>query len=163
VEGAECGWRVGYQHISKPRDTGPLLMEDMMAVEKDATIYYNTQPITHMGNGAYGCTLYRGLGRPESRNGHCLASDSRGGQGNRVELGALLAHADQRVRQEAQFELADRGLDSLRPLTLASQKQPITSTFDSSRPDLAQLHGIWGIGQLARKDPKIAHRLIPLL
>ena len=62
------------------------------------------------------------------------------------ELAGLLAHPDMRIRQEAQFELADRGVKSLGQLTGA--------TRDRAHP-LARLHGIWGIGQVLAKfhDP----------
>ncbi|HVY71317.1 MAG TPA: PVC-type heme-binding CxxCH protein, partial [Verrucomicrobiae bacterium] len=40
------------------------------------------------------------------------------------ELGKLLAHADQRVRQEAQFELADRGQASVKTLTAIAKGNP---------------------------------------
>lgn len=52
----------------------------------------------------------------------------------------LLAHADLRVRQRAQFELASRGEESL-PLFQAA--------LASSGPRLARLHALWGLGQLA--------------
>ncbi|HUS36390.1 MAG TPA: PVC-type heme-binding CxxCH protein [Verrucomicrobiae bacterium] len=55
------------------------------------------------------------------------------------ELIRLLAHADQRVRQEAQFELAARGEKSLPALSQAARKN------DSQ---LARLHAIWGLWQL---------------
>lgn len=53
------------------------------------------------------------------------------------ELVRLLAHVDQRVRLEAQFELASRNaIDSLAQ----------TAAEDSHQ--LARLHGIWGLGQI---------------
>ena len=62
------------------------------------------------------------------------------------ELATLLAHADQRIRLEAQFELADRGASSIELLqTLA--REPATAP-------LARLHALWGLGQIARKAPQ---------
>ena len=58
-----------------------------------------------------------------------------------ADLSALLRHADMRVRTKAQFELADRGAAAE---LLAAAKQP--------RNQFARMHGLWGIGQLARKD-----------
>ena len=55
------------------------------------------------------------------------------------DLEKLLAHADMRVRQEAQFELADRGLKSVDIFRHAAQK---------SGNLLARLHAIWGLGQI---------------
>ncbi len=55
----------------------------------------------------------------------------------------LLSHADQRVRQEAQFELARR--QSLQPLS-----ELVT---DRTQPQLARLHALWGLHQIARAAP----------
>ncbi len=73
-----------------------------------------------------------------------------------AELAKLLAHADQRVRQFAQFELARRGKDGLAALS-AVAKAP------ASGEPLARLHAIWGIGQIARADASAAAALMPLL
>ncbi len=55
------------------------------------------------------------------------------------DLQKLLEHKDQRVRQEAQFELADRGwINAFQTMLDRGSK-------------LAQLHAVWGIGQIARK------------
>ncbi len=56
------------------------------------------------------------------------------------ELGKLLAHRDQRVRQEAQFELALSKGKALKTLSLIATK-------NSSQ--LARIHAIWGLGQLS--------------
>ena len=55
------------------------------------------------------------------------------------DLAKLLAHADMRVRQEAQFELAERGIDSVDTLIEVARK---------NSNQLARIHAIWGIGQL---------------
>jgi putative heme-binding domain-containing protein len=68
------------------------------------------------------------------------------------ELIALLRHADMRVRTKAQFELVDRRASSD---LLASARQ--------THHQLARIHGLWGIGQLARKDPTLARSLIDFL
>jgi quinoprotein glucose dehydrogenase len=70
------------------------------------------------------------------------------------QLSDLLRHADMRVRQKAQFQLArrgDNGLDVFRKVIAQQQHQ------------LARIHGIWGISQFARKDIGHASLLIPLL
>ena len=250
VEGADCGWRVGYQHITKPRPTGPLLMENVMAVEANSDQMYMTPPITHIGNGPSGCTFYPGTGMPESFNGHFLLCDFKGGPTNSgiwsftmkphgasftmedrqqyvwqflptdvefgtdggfyaadwingwerpnkgriyrffneetaksaivletkklladgmekrdvAELGTLLAHADQRVRQEAQFELADRG-DASIPIFLAAANNMLAMEAKSlaMRPALGRLHGIWGLGQISRKNVGAVKPLVKLL
>ena len=61
-----------------------------------------------------------------------------------AELTALLGHADQRVRQEAQFTFAERGAASVAPLAAAAQ---------SATAPYARLHAIWGLSQLAAKNP----------
>jgi len=68
------------------------------------------------------------------------------------ELLALLRHADMRVRSKAQFELVDRGAAND---LLASARQ--------TRHQLARIHGLWGIGQLARKDSTLARALVDFL
>ncbi|MFL5582539.1 MAG: HEAT repeat domain-containing protein [Gemmatimonadaceae bacterium] len=69
-----------------------------------------------------------------------------------AELSALLRHADQRVRLKAQFELADRG--AARELLAAARQR---------EHQLARVHGIWGIAQLARRDIRQAAPLVALL
>lgn len=69
------------------------------------------------------------------------------------ELARLLAHADLRVRMEAQFELAARGEKSVPALAAAAAKSDTL---------FARLHGIWGLGQLRRSAAALA-ALRPLL
>jgi quinoprotein glucose dehydrogenase len=58
------------------------------------------------------------------------------------ELVQLLAHPDQRIRQRAQFALAERkAVDALVPVARTG-----TDRF-------ARLHAIWGLGQLAKATP----------
>jgi quinoprotein glucose dehydrogenase len=56
------------------------------------------------------------------------------------ELAKLLSHADRRVRQEAQFALADR-----------ADSTALTDVARTSKNRLARLHAIWGLGQVARR------------
>ncbi len=70
------------------------------------------------------------------------------------ELAVLLGHDDMRVRMKAQFELAKRGTVSL-PVFEKEVKQ-------TSR-QLARVHAIWGICQLARKEASQAKVLVPYL
>ncbi len=71
-----------------------------------------------------------------------------------AELVQLLGHADLRVRQEAQFALADRGTASI-PLLAKVAKEEKNS--------LARLHAIWGLGQLGRRGEKVVETLRLLL
>ncbi len=71
----------------------------------------------------------------------------------RMEL--LLGHEDQRVRRKAQFELASRGEDGLK--VFKQQLEPQAN-------QLARVHAIWGISQLARKQNHgFAEVLLPYL
>lgn len=70
------------------------------------------------------------------------------------ELQSLLGHRDMRVRNEAQFELVDRG-------PIGSEK--LLAAARTGEPLLARLHGIWGLGQLARKASTSTATLSSLL
>ena len=69
------------------------------------------------------------------------------------ELAALLAHADWRVRLEAQYALAERGAASI----------PKFTAVIAGNGTFARLHAIWGLGQIARKDASAIAALRPLL
>ncbi|MFM8359553.1 MAG: PVC-type heme-binding CxxCH protein [Verrucomicrobiota bacterium] len=58
-----------------------------------------------------------------------------------AELLKLLAHANQRVRQGAQFELAARGEEGIKPLAAIARGNPSLH---------ARLHAVWTLGQIAR-------------
>lgn len=68
------------------------------------------------------------------------------------ELVKLLAHADMRVRQEAQFELAARG-----------DASALGEVAGANPSQLARLHAIWGLGQIARKTAQEGTVLVGLL
>jgi quinoprotein glucose dehydrogenase len=70
------------------------------------------------------------------------------------ELLSLLNYGDQRIRLKSQFELAKRGKKG------ASIFQ---KAIDQKENQLARVHGIWGIGQLAAERTVYAKVLIPLL
>ncbi len=69
-------------------------------------------------------------------------------------LGSHLRNPDMRVRQKAQFELATRGSEGLEIFKEALQQRD---------HQLARVHAIWGISQLARKDLKQGAALVPYL
>ena len=58
-----------------------------------------------------------------------------------AELAKLLAHADMRVRQAAQFELAGAGRGSITVFAAVAADTKVANP-------LARLHAIWGLGQL---------------
>ena len=70
------------------------------------------------------------------------------------KLETLLDHADQRVRCRAQYALAERGNESLAIFQKA---------LSPGNSLLRRIHGLWGIGQLAQKDPKVLSSLKGLL
>jgi quinoprotein glucose dehydrogenase len=61
-----------------------------------------------------------------------------------AELEKLLAHPDQRVRQEAELELAARGADGYAALAKAAK---------GSMSLFATLHGVWGLGVACARHP----------
>jgi quinoprotein glucose dehydrogenase len=67
-------------------------------------------------------------------------------------VSSLLRHADMRVRQKAQFELARRG-----------DVHPFLTTARDESAGLGRLHAIWGIAQLARRQPAHASHLVEFL
>jgi quinoprotein glucose dehydrogenase len=67
---------------------------------------------------------------------------------------SLLSNEDMRIRQKAQFELATRGAKGAAVLSKA-----VAQTTNQ----LARIHGIWGMGQLARQDKSYANVLLTLL
>ncbi|CAN5914787.1 c-type cytochrome [soil metagenome] len=58
------------------------------------------------------------------------------------ELLELLRHPDMRVRQRAQFALADRGAEAIDTLSRAAEDENV----------LTRLHGVWGLGQVGRSE-----------
>ena len=67
-----------------------------------------------------------------------------------AELAKLLGHVDQRVRLEAQYELADRaGFDLLASAALA------TVLGSAEAHPLARLHAVWALGQVARRSAQV--------
>ncbi len=69
-----------------------------------------------------------------------------------AELEKLLAHDDQRIRQGAQFQLATKA--DAETFTRAAKSGPST---------LARVHGVWGLGQLAKKQPQVLTTVAALL
>jgi putative membrane-bound dehydrogenase-like protein len=70
------------------------------------------------------------------------------------ELGELLKNGDMQVRLKAQFELAKRGPDGGVVFKKALAQTSV---------QLARVHGIWGLSQMARQEKKYAQNLLPFL
>lgn len=72
-----------------------------------------------------------------------------------ADLGQLLGHQDMRIRRKAQFELVKRG---------AAGFDVFTAIADQKEKQLARIHSLWGMAQMARtQDPKYATALLPFL
>ncbi len=71
-----------------------------------------------------------------------------------LELRGLLAHRDRRVRQAAQFALVDRGAEGHAQLEDAARDGGTL---------LERLHGVWGVGVVAREDGARLALLLELL
>jgi len=69
-------------------------------------------------------------------------------------LYSLLSNPDMRIRLKAQFELAARG---------ASGAASLNKAIAQTTSQLARIHGIWGLGQLARQDKTYGKPLVGLL
>jgi quinoprotein glucose dehydrogenase len=69
-----------------------------------------------------------------------------------AELTRLLEHPDMRVRQEAQFALAEKGRDAV----------PALAETARTGKQLARLHAVWGLGQVGRHDAAAYRPLLEL-
>ncbi|MDF2188531.1 HEAT repeat domain-containing protein [Paraflavitalea sp. CAU 1676] len=70
------------------------------------------------------------------------------------ELGTLLRDADRQIRLKAQFELVKRA---------KAGEEAFTKALSQTDHQLARIHAIWGLSQLARKDASYAKTLLALL
>jgi putative membrane-bound dehydrogenase-like protein len=68
------------------------------------------------------------------------------------ELATLLQHQDMRVRLEAQFELVKR-----------KETETLLEVLNTEAPLLAEVHAVWGLGQLARVNKRAGAQLLPYL
>ncbi len=87
-----------------------------------------------------------------SRTKNLLAADFS--KTNINKLKDLLGNADMRVRQKAQFELVKHG---------AKGAEIFQQVLSQKANQLARVHAIWGLSQLARKEKEYAKPLLPLL
>jgi quinoprotein glucose dehydrogenase len=70
------------------------------------------------------------------------------------ELVNLLQHKDMRVRQSAQFALAEKGAEAIPAFAGVARE---------GKNRLGRFHAIWGLGQVGRKDAAAYQALLPLL
>jgi len=83
-------------------------------------------------------------------NARLLATDMT--QMGKQELQSLLANADRRIRQKAQFALVDQ-----------EAADALEAAASSRASRLARLHGVWGLGTLARTGKHNTKKLTSLL
>ncbi len=69
-----------------------------------------------------------------------------------AELAKLLEHPDYKVRQRAQFALAEK-----------KEADTLTKTARGNANQLARLHGLWGLWQMSRKDLTVLKAVAELL
>lgn len=87
------------------------------------------------------------------------------------ELGQLLAHADRRVRQEAQFALIEQALGrTIWQWKQIEVRKPGSAALDvlgsvarKGTDPLARLHAVWGMGVIGRKKPDVLRTVEGLL
>ena len=69
------------------------------------------------------------------------------------ELVGLLGHEDQRIRQRAQFALADLSGEAV---------EPLRNALDSDQ-EMSRLHAVWGLGQIARDHAEVIEDVVAAL
>jgi quinoprotein glucose dehydrogenase len=76
------------------------------------------------------------------------------GERSPQELAKLLGHADQRVRYNAQWELATRAANAAQPVEAGQLSALLAgvaaSGIEGSAKQLSRIHGIWGVSQATR-------------
>ena len=224
LEGADYGWRIGYQYIERDQLKSVWHAEKLWHLPHPGQPAYLLPPLSHISAGPCGLAYYPGTGLPDRYRNYFFLADFRAGVGGGVwaftqkqkgstyeitesgpflwevlatdvefgvegglyvsdwvqgwggsgkgriyrvtdpatqkqpilretkkllaedfskrpleQLLPLLGHVDQRVRQEAQFALAD-----------AWAVQTLSIPANGSKSELARLHAIWALGQIAR-------------
>ena len=76
VEGADYGWRIGWQFLPK---LGAWNSEGMWHLDVARTNLSLLPPVAHIGHGPAGIAYYPGTGLPESYRGHFFYADFPGG------------------------------------------------------------------------------------
>lgn len=79
VEGADYGWRIGYQFLNWPVARGPWNAEQMWVPEKAHDVAYIVPSIANISDGPSGLAYYPGVGLPDRYKGHFFLADFRGG------------------------------------------------------------------------------------
>ncbi|MEW6160874.1 MAG: HEAT repeat domain-containing protein, partial [Verrucomicrobiota bacterium] len=88
-----------------------------------------------------------------------------GSQSTLAQLREWLAHPHMRVRQKAQFELAERAQRELgtTPARLGGSVAILLETAQSGRTQFARIHALWGLGQVLEAAHKESIETTPRL
>jgi quinoprotein glucose dehydrogenase len=82
VEGADSGWRVGYQFLDSPYSRGPFNEEKLWYPQFEGQAAYIVPPITNIASGPSGLAYFPGTGLPSQYKGHFFLVDFRGAGAN---------------------------------------------------------------------------------
>ncbi|MCI0537632.1 MAG: PQQ-dependent sugar dehydrogenase, partial [Verrucomicrobiales bacterium] len=99
IEGGDSGWRVGYQHLTKPPRRGPWNGEQLWRPHFEGQPAWILPPIANLGYGPSGLTHYPGTGLNDHYRGHFFLCDFRGGASSGIHTFTLKPKG-------ASFELA---------------------------------------------------------
>ncbi|MEO6036200.1 MAG: HEAT repeat domain-containing protein [Verrucomicrobiota bacterium] len=78
VEGADSGWRVGYQHPPLGYDNVPWMLEKLWVPHFPGQAAYIVPPIANIDDGPSGLTYYPGTGMPSKFDGHFFLCQFKG-------------------------------------------------------------------------------------
>jgi quinoprotein glucose dehydrogenase len=78
VEGADSGWRVGWQHNPLGKEHNPWLAEKMWEPRNDKQPAYLLPPIANVPDGPSGLTYYPGVGLPTKYENHFFLCGFKG-------------------------------------------------------------------------------------
>lgn len=81
-EGADSGWRIGYQEGKQPVNGGPWISEQIYQVEANNNNFYITPHVAHLGAGPSGVAYYPGTGLSDKYENTFFMCDFRGGSNN---------------------------------------------------------------------------------
>ncbi len=79
VDGADYGWRIGWQFLKTPNLLGAWNSEGMWHLDVDKTHFAVLPPVGHVGHGPAGIAYYPGTGLPEKYRDHFFYADFPGG------------------------------------------------------------------------------------
>lgn len=84
VEGADYGWRIGYQFIERPNSRGPWNSEKLWHPQWEGQAAYLLPAIANITDGPSGLAYYPGTGLPEKYRDNFLIVDFHGGRGSGI-------------------------------------------------------------------------------